>query len=631
MGNQVAILAGGMGTRLKSRTGLLPKPMARVIGKPVLQHQIELCRKYGFNKIALLVHYGSSLIEDFFGDGSNFGVELTYFSEDEPRGTAGALLDALTIMDERFIVLYGDTYADVNLKNFWQFDSEVDSAGSIFVHPNDHPQDSDLIDTNCDGVVIGVHPYPHPENIDHPNLVNAALYILDKKSLVEIIPIDAKSDLAKHTFPALLRHGKVLRAYISPEYIKDMGTPERLDKVERDIIEGLPERLSGRSLRSAVFLDRDGTLNIEVDHLKNPDQLILVDGAAEAVRKLNRAGLLAVGVTNQPVLARGDVTQLQMKLIHARLDVLLGKSGAYLDRMYLCPHHPNGGFPGEVAELKINCTCRKPESGLIDRAVRELNVSRRDSWMIGDSTSDILAGKRAGLRTILVRSGYAGRDFKYEVTADFIADNVSAAVDWILNGHRRAIQKLMPIVLASEDSRIILLGGASRSGKSTAASVMEELFALMGKKAHILQLDGWLKPAQERVEGAGVLARYDMFAAVEEILKIASCSSRAVIDWPQYDRKTKFLCLPKQISVGPSDVLIVEGVPALLDERLCKQADMSVFLHIDDDLRLSRMASEYKWRGEADSSIAEIINSRELDEVLEVKLSAQNASFSISQ
>lgn len=625
----MAILAGGMGTRLKSRTGLLPKPMAKVMGIPVLQHQIELCRIYGFTKIALLVHYQSNSIEEFFGNGSNFGVELTYVCERQPRGTAGALLDALDIMSERFIVLYGDTYADVNLLDFWRFDLESESAGTLFVHPNDHPQDSDLICVNGDHVVE-IHPYPHSEKIDHPNLVNAALYILDKKSLEEVIPIDEKSDLAKHAFPALLERGKILRAYVSPEYIKDMGTPERLDKVERDVIEGLPERLSGRNPRSAVFLDRDGTLNIEVNHLKSPDQLILIEGAAEAVRKLNRAGLLTVGVTNQPVLARGDVTQLQMKAIHARLDALLGKSGAYLDRIYVCPHHPDNGFPGEVAKLKIKCTCRKPESGLIDRAVQELNIARTGSWMIGDATSDILAGQRAGLKTILVRSGYAGRDFKYEVTPNFIADDVGAAVDWILNGHRNAIQKLMPIVLAAIDSRVILVGGTSRSGKSTAASVIEELFTLMGKKAHILQLDGWLKSAQERMEGSGVLARYNMSAAAKEIIKIVSRSSRSVIDWPRYDRKTKVLCSPKRMSIGPSDVLIVEGVPALLGGYLDKQADMSIFINADDDLRLSRIASEYKWRGETESIITEKINSRELDEVLEVKMSAQYANFSIS-
>jgi histidinol-phosphate phosphatase family protein len=627
---QAAILAGGMGTRLRSRTGLIPKPMASVMQIPVLQHQIELCRRYSFTKIALLVHYQSNLIEDFFGDGSRFGVELIYVAEREARGTAGALRDALHVMDERFIVLYGDTYADVNLREFWRFDAEGDSAGSIFAHPNDHPQDSDLIDANGDGAVVGMHSYPHSANVDHPNLVNAALYILDKKCLAEVIPVDVKSDLAKHTFPALLKRGRILRAYISPEYIKDMGTPDRLDKVERDIIEGLPERLSGRSPRSAVFVDRDGTLNIEVNHLKSPDQLILVEGAAEAVRKLNRSGLLTVGVTNQPVLARGDVTQLQIRAIHARLDALLGNSGAYLDRIYLCPHHPDRGFPGEVAELKIKCTCRKPETGLIDRAVRELNISRRDSWMIGDSTSDILAGQRAGLMTIMVRSGYAGRDFKYEVTPNFIADNISAAVDWILNGHQNAITKLMPIVLAAKDSRLILVGGASRSGKSTAASVMKELFALMGKTTHILELDGWLKPAQERAEGGGVLGRYDMNAAVPEIIKLASSSSRLVIDWPQYDRKTKVLRPPRQISVGPSDVLIVEGVPALLGGYLDKEADMSIFINVDDDLRLSRVANEYNWRGEDESNITKKIYSRELDEVLEVKLSAQFANFSIS-
>ena len=335
MSCQVAILAGGMGSRLKSRTGDLPKPMTLINGVPVLEHQINLCLKNGFTKIALLVHYQSGMIEEYFGNGVKFGVELVYVVEQEARGTAGALLDALDVMDSRFLVLYGDTYADVNLKMFWDFDSERSSAGTLFLHPNDHPQDSDLMEVGEDGALIQVHPYPHPEGVDYPNLVNAALYILDKESLINVIPVDRKTDLAKNTFPALLDVGKILYGYVTPEYIKDMGTPERLDKVERDINQGLPENLSGRHSRAAVFLDRDGTLNLEVNHLNAPDKLTLLDSSAEAVKRINRAGILAIGVTNQPVLARGDVTSEGLKKIHARLDRLLGEKGAYLDRMYI--------------------------------------------------------------------------------------------------------------------------------------------------------------------------------------------------------------------------------------------------------------------------------------------------------
>ena len=627
---QVAILAGGMGSRLKSRTGDLPKPMAQINGISVLEHQINLCQKNGFTKIALLVHYQSGRIEKYFGKGTKFGVELVYVVEHEARGTAGALLDALDVMDSRFLVLYGDTYADINLKMFWDFDSKRQSAGTLFLHPNDHPQDSDLMEIGDDGALIGVHSYPHPEGVDYPNLVNAALYILDKESLINVIPIDRKTDLAKNTFPALLDAGKILYGYVTPEYIKDMGTPERLDKVERDINQGLPENLSGRNPRAALFLDRDGTLNLEVNHLNDPDKLTLLDGSAEGIKRINRAGILAIGVTNQPVLARGDVTFQGLKKIHARLDRLLGEKGAYLDRMYICPHHPDKGFLGEIPELKMECLCRKPQTGLFDLAVQDLNISRRDSWMVGDTTSDILAGKRAGLRTILVRTGYSGRDFKFDVEPDFVANDLAGAVDWILYGHSDVVSKLMPLVSSAKNSRLILVGGASRSGKSSIANVLAELLSLIGRKSHVLPLDGWLKSAEERQEGAGVLGRYQLEALIEQARKITSNPVRFDIEYIEYDRKLKQARKSKNVSIGPSDIVIFEGVPAILDKRLLDLASLSIHVDVDDGLRMKRLEEEYVWRKELKEDFMKKIISRELDEVALIKSAAYKADYQIN-
>ncbi len=630
MACQVAILAGGIGSRLKSRTGALPKPMALINGIPVLEHQINLCLKNGFIKIALLVHYQSKMIEEYFGNGAKFGVELVYVIEREARGTAGALLDALDVMDSRFLVLYGDTYADINLKMFWDFDSKHKSAGTLFLHPNDHPQDSDLMEIDESGAIIKVYSYPHAEGVDYPNLVNAALYILDKDSLYRVIPTDRKSDLAKNTFPALLEFGKSLYGYVTPEYIKDMGTPERLDKVERDINQGLPENLSGRNSRIAVFLDRDGTLNGEVNHLNSPDQLVLLNGVSEAVSRINRSGMLAIGITNQPVLARGDVTSEGLKKIHARLDRLLGEKGAYLDRMYVCPHHPDKGFLGEIPELKMECLCRKPQTGLFDLAVQELNISRRDSWMVGDTTSDILAGKRAGLRTILVRTGYSGRDFKFDVEPDFVANDLAGAVDWILYGHSDVVSKLMPLVSSAKNSRLILVGGPSRSGKSSIANVLAELLSLIGKNSHVLPLDGWLKSAKERQEGAGVLGRYQLEVLIDQARKVISSPVRFDIEYIDYDRKLKQVQKSKKASIGPSDIVIFEGVPAILDKRLLDLANLSIHVDVDDALRMKRLHEEYLWREERQDDFMKKIMSREIDEVSLIKSAAHKADYQIN-
>ena len=434
---EVAILAGGEGTRLKARTGTLPKPMVPVGGLPALEHQVRLCRQHGFTRILFLVHYGHDVIRGHFGDGSAFGVSIGYQVESEPRGTAGALRDAAPRLSDTCLVLFGDTYVDVDLRGLWNAHLAHAADATLFVHPTDHLDDSDLIDLDATGRVTTLHPYPHPEGGDHRNLANAGLTVLQRDVLESGVPEAGRTDLIKDTVPRLLRAGRRVYGYVSPEYIKDIGTPERLDRVERDLAAGVPERLSGRRLRQAVFLDRDGTVNREVHHLSDPDQVDLLPGSAGAVRRLNRSGWLTAVVTNQPVVARGAVTFEGLERIHGRLERLLGREGAYLDAVYACPHHPDRGFPGEVPELKIACECRKPGTALIDRACRRFLIDRATSWLVGDKTCDIEAGRRAGLRTILVRTGYAGQDGQFPCQPDYTAEDLAGAVDWILDRHDR--------------------------------------------------------------------------------------------------------------------------------------------------------------------------------------------------
>jgi D,D-heptose 1,7-bisphosphate phosphatase len=628
---QVAILAGGMGTRLKLRTGNLPKPMAPVLGRPVLAHQIELCRRHGFTRIALLVHYEHEAISSFFGDGQRLGVALTYCVEKDARGTAGALLDALGCMDDKFLVLYGDTYADIDLAALWQSHVNSGATGTLLLHPNDHPDDSDLVEVDAQLRVVAVHAYPHPADKVYANLVNAALYVLQRDVLSALIPATSKSDLAKHTFPAMLDASLHLHAYVTPEYIKDMGTPERLDKVERDIVFGLPERLSSRHQRRAVFLDRDGTLNVEVNHLRSSSQLVLLPGAADAVRMINRAGLLAVGVTNQPVIARGDVTWPELHRIHATLDHLLGVGNAYLDRMYICPHHPDKGFTGEVPELKIDCDCRKPRTGLIDQAVRELCIARSGSWMVGDSSSDIRAGLLAGLRTILVRTGHAGLDGKYPDEPDYVMPDLLAAVDWILRGHAATARLMLPVSATAVNARLVLIAGPARAGKSSVARVLAEQLSAAGRMVHVLALDGWLKPVGQRPEGSGVLDRYDMNAASVALVPIIASASRHWLQWPCYERKSRTVYAGPTISIGPDDVVIVEGVTALMDFKLLAASDVRVFVDVDDAQRLQRLEADYAWRGETHGSTASRISSRDLDELPAVRASASHATNHVFQ
>jgi D,D-heptose 1,7-bisphosphate phosphatase len=239
-------------------------------------------------------------------------------------------------------------------------------------------------------------------------------------------------DIAKHAVPRWLEEGKRVFAYRGDGYIKDMGTPERLGKVERDLQNGTVARKSGRTPRTAVFLDRDGTLNIEKGHLARPDDLELFSGVGSAIRSLNRVGIPAIIITNQPVIARGEADFADVDAIHRRLENLLAKDGAFVDGIFYCPHHPDSGFKGERPELKIKCDCRKPAAGLVDAACEFFSIDRANSWFIGDSGRDLECAKNAGLRPVLVQTGAAGLDVPSDVTPVFTAPDAPCAIEEIL-------------------------------------------------------------------------------------------------------------------------------------------------------------------------------------------------------
>lgn len=429
--NQAVILAGGKGSRLKTVSDVLPKSMVPIKGKPLLQYLIEQCVRYNILDIKILVSYKKEFIKNYFGDGSKFGVVIQYIVEDTPKGTAGALINALPVLNNNFIVIYGDTFFDIDLREFSNFHFDKGGDVSIFLHPNDHPYDSDLVEINSNFLVKNIHSYPH-NNQWRQNLVNAAIYIFNKNSLYGVQLTSERPDIAKDLFPKMLVSNKKIYGYISTEYIKDMGTPERLSKVDRDITSGKVASLAKKKPKIAIFLDRDGTINQEVNHLSSLDKFELIEGVGDAIYQINLSGILAIVVTNQPVIARGELNDYELKLIHNKMDTLLGKYGAYIDRLYYCPHHTDSGFEGEIKALKFDCDCRKPNIGMFLKAKNDLNIQLEKSWVVGDSTRDILGAKNAGMKSILVRTGKAGKDKTYSVRPDFVADDLKEAVNLIL-------------------------------------------------------------------------------------------------------------------------------------------------------------------------------------------------------
>ena len=433
--NQAIILAGGQGTRLRDRLGDLPKPMIPIGGRPLLEHQVELARRHGFLDLVLFVHHRADLIEAHFGDGTRWGVRMRFVREREPLGTAGAVWAGRDQLHDRFLVLYGDTMVNVDLQRLWGAHLDAGADATLLVHPNNHPLDSDLVEVAPGGRVMAFHNRPHAPDACHQNLVNAGLYVLEKRVLSLGEPGGQGSgplDFGRDLFPALLRAGAFLQAYNSPEYIKDIGTPTRYDRVCAEYENGTIARSSLETPQRAVFLDRDGTLIVDRDGLRTAEEVELLPGAAEAVALLNLHGWRAVVVTNQPVIAKGWCTEAELRRIHNRLEMLLGKEHAFLDRLYFCPHHPDKGFAGERVELKIACECRKPAPGMLKWGVRDLNIDLGRSWLVGDTTVDLQTARNAGLRSVLVQTGAGGADGKYPARPERTCANVLEAVKWIL-------------------------------------------------------------------------------------------------------------------------------------------------------------------------------------------------------
>ncbi len=430
------IIAGGKGTRLAPYTKDMPKPMLQIKGKPILEHQIAVFKRYGVADIILTVGYRKEAIKDYFGDGKNFGVHIRYAEEAEPLGSAGALfyVKNMAVESEPLYLAYGDVLFDVCLPRMMEFHKTHGRDATIAVHPNSHPLDSDLVLRDENNIVQGFL----SKNGDrtgkfYHNCVNAGLFIVNRSAL-EDFERPEKKDFEKDFLKHLISKRQAV-AYATSEYIHDMGTPKRLAQVERDMERGILKERNLEHPQKCVFLDRDGTINVWKGLISSPDYMELEEHSAEGIREINDSGYLAIAVTNQPVIARGLCTLEDLTKIHQKLEMLLGEQGAYLDAVYFCPHHPDKGYEGERKEYKISCNCRKPGTGMVTQAAKDFNIDLGQSWIVGDSTRDIQTGKNAGMKTILLKTGEGGKDGKYPAEPDERCADLRAAVDCIL--HRK--------------------------------------------------------------------------------------------------------------------------------------------------------------------------------------------------
>ncbi len=611
---KLAIIAGGKGKRLGLKD--IPKPMVQVAGKPVFEHQINVAKKYGLKDIYILSGYLSHIIEDYFGDGSKYGVNIRYIAEKKPIGTAGAIRQIENIINERFMVFYGDLFFDIDLEAFIEFDRKAESIATLIVHPNEHPYDSDLVEINDEYIVTAFYSKPHEEDAYYGNLVNAAVYILSP-GIFHYIPEDKSSDFGKDIFPLLLKSNETIRAYKTAEYIKDIGTIDRLKKVTDDFIGEKINRYSKKNKRPAIFMDRDGTVIEDVNLLHRIDDIKLFDFSASAIKKINASDYLVFLTTNQPVVARNLCDISVVKQIHNKLETLLGREGAYLNDIYFCPHHPDKGYPEENPEFKIECDCRKPKTGMIEKAMKEYNVDTGTSWFIGDTTVDIQTGVNAGLQTILIRTGKGGKDRRFQCGPDIVFDNLKGAVDFILEGRGKYdiyVEKIINNIKERKGHSpfIISVAGLARSGKSVFVKILRKAMQRNGVSSQVLSLDNWIVGFNERTEDMTVRKRYRYDEIESDINKLLS---QQEIKLKIYDPYSRNIVNEQPFSLNGSTGLIIDGVPSLDIEGLRSVSDIRVYVDIDEDIRKDRFFSFYRWKDLLDDKIEDLYQKRLKDEV----------------
>ncbi len=369
-------------------------------GKTLIEHQVEALRSNGINRIYIAIPKGQEAILDAFG--KNDDLHLITLSAS--LSTAGAL--AFVPKDEDLLFVPGNLVFDVNLPPFFQYHQKKGAYMTCFTHPEPHPESKDVLVARNDGQGFIILPKETTSARDfyYKNLIPTDLCILSPDILETLdeddpCPMDIRKEILE---PSLAIES--LFAYQSSDYVKAIVDERSKNEIEKDLSRGIVQKRNTKRPQKAFFLDRDGTINVFGGFVTEPDMLVLIPGAAKAIRRINEEGHLAILATNQPVVARGETTIETMRQILARLEVLLGKEGAYLDGIYFCPHFPRA-VEGSNPTFTQVCDCRKPKIGMLLKAKSRYNIDFSSSWFIGDTMKDVQTGLNAGTHTALLLGG----------------------------------------------------------------------------------------------------------------------------------------------------------------------------------------------------------------------------------
>ncbi|MGH7541074.1 MAG: HAD-IIIA family hydrolase, partial [Gemmatimonadota bacterium] len=374
---QAVILAGGRGTRLGALSATRPKPMIEFHGKPFLEYVIEMLRDQGIERVLLLLGYLPDVIQDHFGDGRRFGIEIEYSVTRPDDLTGHRLKVARLLLDPYFLLMYCDNYWPLQLDRQWRRFREADLDALVTVYSNADGYSKDNVSVGEDGLIrvfdrTRSAPGLRGVEIGYAVLAEPALDLLPEKDVL----------FEAAVYPALAERGR-LGAFVTEHRYYSVGSPERLPLTEAFL-----------ARRPAIILDRDGVINRrppKAEYVRSWDEFEWLPGAADALRLLSQASYSVIVVSNQAGIARGAMTEADLNAINDRLMQETLELGGRIAAIYYCPHGWDEG-----------CDCRKPKPGMLFRAQHDFDLDLSRTPFVGDDERDAEAADAAGSPSILV-------------------------------------------------------------------------------------------------------------------------------------------------------------------------------------------------------------------------------------
>jgi D,D-heptose 1,7-bisphosphate phosphatase len=425
---RAVLLAGGLGTRLRPLTETIPKCLVPVAGRPLLDYWIEALADAGVRDVLVNTHHLRGQVRAYIDD-VNRKRTLQIVETYEPAllGSAGTIHANRGWMDgaDDCLIVYADNFSSVDLADLLAYHRCHGDPMTMLLFRAPDPRAAGIAELDAEGRVVSFVEKPRQPAGD---LANAGVYVVTAEAYRQIADMNAFD----FGFDVLPRFVGRMRGRIVQGYHRDIGTMEALTDAARVAYDRTARHEPGRP---AVFLDRDGTVIEHVHYLCNPEEVRLIPGVAEAIRRLQSRGYACVIVTNQSVVGRGMLTEEGLEGIHQVMHRQLAEHGVALDGLYFCPTAPVQADP-----LTIEHPDRKPAAGMLLRAAGELQLDLSRSWMIGDSLSDVLAGQNAGCRgSILVRTGRGAEVDATHPAIDHVAKDLSGAADLIVDQAPQAV------------------------------------------------------------------------------------------------------------------------------------------------------------------------------------------------